>query len=440
MDKKICDILNEFDNNISKKYKTAEFKFNTNITPSSHQKYNSNNNLTSIFKSLINIDFTSGQKELLNMFIDNLNNDFSDKKLFCFSGRAGTGKTLTLSFLLKICEELGIRTLTGTFTGKASQVLREKGVNSDTLHSIMYKPITNDRGEIIGWEKNYNINCDILFIDEFSMLPDDMINDILNYDKVTIFFGDNAQLPPVKAEHTYLVDKVDLELKDICRQADGNPIIKWANKVRNGDGLPKNIKEKSDDGLFATLPTNSQYIERLKQEYDLIICGKNKTRERLNQEIRFYKNFSGILNEGEKLVILKNDKNKQVFNGQIIEVKKIISNEYYDSLGFKVIDIMTDDAGSLTICLDTLEKQDFNFNVTKKKKPKNYSYPIFVNYGWALTVHKCQGTEGEKVLLFADDLKFMYYMHDDKDVGKEMYSRALYTGITRAKKNCVVVI
>jgi len=392
--------------------------------------------------------------------IENKNNLFSNYKTkdgfkYCFSVPSGmlilrregsinitgnSGKTFTLSTVLKAFKMLNIETLTGTFTGKASQVLREKGVESYTLHSLMYKPNVDKYGKIIGWRKNETLNCDILFVDEYSMLSKELIEDILSYNKITIFFGDNKQLPPIGEQSLYLEDKTDVELTEICRQAKGNPIIKWANFVRDGNLLFKGIRDKSGDGIFATLDKNKDIdlIEKLKKTYTQMICGTNKMRHSLNQEYRKNMGYKEELYVGETLVVLKNDRNNEVFNGQILTITELVGKPYKDEIGLVVQDVKTD-CGDYTIYFEGLNNIEFNPNEITKLKQKDYNFPVLVNYSYALTVFKLQGSQSDKVLIFAYDMWFMYYRAENKKIGKEMMCRALYTAITRGIKKCIVV-
>lgn len=389
--------------------------------------------------------FTKGQKEFIDMFIHHAERKFEDKRTFVMSGRAGTGKSFVVSILIKVCEMLEFNCITGTFTGKASQVLRDKDVSSDTIHSQIYRPVLDEEtGKIIGWDKNEELDADIWFIDEFSMLHEDLINDVLSYGKVTIFTGDEKQLPPVGQDTLYLADRIEHTLDEIVRQARGNPLIKWANFVRDGKFLRAGIKDVNEKGSFITLDKNKDVaiINQLKQKCTQMICGTNKTRHMLNKEYRIKKKYFSILEVGEKLVVLKNDRNAEVFNGQIIEIQKLLKT-YVDFAGFNVQKVKTD-VGILHICLDTLSDPDikyddilFNSGLSKSKK---YSKPVFVNYSYALTVFKLQGSQSKSILLFANDLWFMKYRALDNDKGNELYLRSIYTGITRAEKNCIVVI
>jgi ATP-dependent exoDNAse (exonuclease V) alpha subunit len=394
---------------------------------------------------LSNIDFTQGQKDVINMFLDGVENGFKDKRTYVIQGKPGVGKSFTMSILIKIFELIGYYVKCGTFTGKASQVLRDKGVDSNTLHSLMYKPNIDENGKIISWSKNDNIECDVLYIDEFSMISKDLIEDIIGYNKITIFFGDKNQLMPIGEESMYLENCIDKELNEIVRQERDNPIIKVLNDILEGVELQKNMKLKTEQGLFATLDLNlnASTIEKLKYEYDIMICGTNKFRHMLNHQYRKHKGYKEYLCEGERIMILKNDKDNGIFNGQVLTVKNIIGKPEMDEAGFTVVDINTDD-GIYKISINGLLNPEFDFDdylfKNKVHKLKEYTKPAFVNYAYAITVHRSQGSEYTKVLVFSQDMKWMLYKQETKEKGQEMYKRALFTAISRTKNKCVVVM
>jgi exodeoxyribonuclease V len=386
-------------------------------------------------------NFTNSQSKVYDMFWEWF--DKKDDMTFVISGKAGVGKTYLISKLFEPIKNANLRYAIGTFTGKASDILRQRGIPSKTLHSIMYKPIIN-KGRIIGWTKEPYLEFDILFIDEFSMLSKDMINDLLAYNIKICFTGDLGQLPAIGEQCNYLQDKVNCELTEIVRQAEGNPIIKWANYVREGNFLYTGIKEKTEQGLFMTVDRRDvEFIEKAKEKCTQVIVGTNKFRHKLNLEYRIKKGMGKKLEVGESLVILKNNKNIGVFNGQIFEVKEIVSEIYKDDMGFNVINIMTEE-GKMTLCYDIILNPEFKYDEymwnNKKKKPKDYEEPVFTNMSYSLTCHKLQGSSSETCLIFANDMWFMKSMAKTVEEGNEMYLKAIYTGITRSVKNCIVVI
>lgn len=393
------------------------------------------------------ITFSKDQSNCMDMFVDKLKNNFKGVETLGFSGRAGSGKSVMLAKMVEMCDMLKINYCVATFTGKASQILRDKGVKSaQTIHSLMYKPITDDKtGRITGWKKSVFLPFSIIFLDEYSMISKNIVLDLMKYKIPIVFLGDKKQLPPISEPCSILEDRIDYELHEVLRQAEGNPIIKNANDVRDGKPLRVGIKEKTEQGLFITLDKmkDRDLIQSIKLKATQIICGKNKTRHDLNSEYREMTGKKGLYEIGEKLVILKNNKSTGVFNGQIIEILEILDEPYKDWVGFTRQLVRTSD-GDFEICLDTLIDYDFNFQepLALKKAWTNVNYvePLFVNMAYCLTTHKLQGSQSETTLIFASDLLFMKYMNKDINVGQEMYQRSIYTAVTRSTKNCIVVL
>jgi len=398
-----------------------------------------------LFKLISNIDFTQGQKEVIDMLLEGAKNDFEDKQTYVIQGKPGVGKSFTMSMLIKIFEMIDLKVKCGTFTGKASQVLREKGVDSNTLHSLMYKPNTDEGGRIINWSKNDDIECDILFIDEFSVLTKELVEDIISYGKITIFFGDKNQLFAIGENSMYLEQHIDIELNEVVRQEANNPIILILNQILEDKKLTKGIKMKNGQGIFVTLDENKDedLIDKLKYSYDMMLCGTNSARHTLNYQYRKNKGYKKYLEIGERLTILKNDRESGISNGQTLIVNKILSKPIKDEAGFTVIEIESDD-DIYNIAIDGLLNPKFDFNKYSYKNKihliKEYSKPAFVNFGYSTTVFRAQGSEFDKVLIFAKDFNWILYRQETREKGVELYKRALFTAISRAKQKCVVVL
>ena len=391
--------------------------------------------------------FTEGQQKVIDSFLEIYSNGFKPSE-FKVSGHAGSGKTVVLSTLCKICDKLGVNYAVVTLTGKASDVLRSKGVHrAQTIHSMMYSPITDDKtGKIIKWSKSKSLEYDIIFIDEYVMVSKNILDDIRGYNKTIFMLGDVGQLTAIGTKDESVLNNLNVEMTEVLRQANDNPIIKYANMIRNGINIKNNTYEKNEHGIFMTLhrEKDAETIEKLKLKVDQIICGRNATRHKINNEIREKLGYTSYLSEGEKLVILRNDKNYAVFNGQIINADKIVGVPFTDKYGFNCQEIETE-LGNLIICIDSLINPDFDFQekigINKTYLDRDYVEPVFCNSGIALTLHKCQGSGMESILFFANDLYFMKFVGGcSVEEGIKNLNRATYTGITRAIKNCFIVI
>jgi len=384
---------------------------------------------------------TSCQKDFINLILNNAREGFENQKIFTISGIAGSGKSYALGVLTKI---LNLATqysfTTGTFTGKASDVLRNKGVDSYTLHSIMYSPNINKHGKITSWKIKNDINEDIIFVDEFGVLDNRLIHDLLKMSKIIVFLGDENQLGAISTDKKIfdykLEEYIDLRMTTIVRQEEGNPIVHYANQISDNKMPKTGLRIKNDKGAFATFSSKDvDMIEKAKNYCDLIVVGANKMRAKLNEEIRDKKGYTKLVEKGEVMMLLRNCKVTGTFNGQtitILDTGELFEDEY----GFKCINVNSD-IGEVKISLDVLfdDNYDFNLEVYKNKclLDDNYIPPLFIRHGTVVTAYKAQGTTCESVLVYTNDMNFMKSKKDG-------FRKSVYSAVTRASKNCFIVL
>jgi len=327
-------------------------------------------------------------------------------------GFAGTGKT---TLIRKFIDEkpFGTKIAVAAFTGKATHVLRKKGMhNATTLHRMMYSPECVD-GECTFIRKSKeDFTENLIFVDEGSTVNLKLFDDILYFQKPTIFVGDMGQLEPI-GDDPKLMANPDVQLTQIHRQAAESPIIDFSRRIRTG--------EEFDycDGDLSIVPPGDPMDYAM--DVDQVICGFNRTRYELNEQIRERKDMKGLLSVGDKMVCLNNNMLFGVFNGMIATVESIVDEfrEYY------ICDMRTEDDSliqSLSISKALIRKQvrpsDFRF----EKKT------TYWDYGYALTCHKCQGSEWDKVLV-------VHEVHESWS-----NKRWSYTAATRASSKLVYMI
>lgn len=175
----------------------------------------------------------------------------------------------------------------------------------------------------------------------------------------------------------------------------------------------------------------------------VILCGMNKTRVAYNTKVRLIQGFAQKGGKypikGERLICLKNDAVTNFRNGQLLRVcedtKPIepSSSCYITSLEEFPSDLVSY-AGSLhcpdiQVAMRQLQEERTALNTLLEKNRQ--TDPLLLDYGYALSVHKAQGSEWERVLLIDERNR---YMSDDD------YTRWLYTtGVTRAKERLLIV-
>jgi exodeoxyribonuclease-5 len=346
-------------------------------------------------------------------------------QIYRLFGYAGTGKT----FLSKvIAEELDVKVAYASFTGKAALVMQKKGCyGAKTIHSLIYMMIGEDKDGSPIFDLNPAseiTNVDLVIIDEVSMVGESLAKDLLSFNKPILVLGDPEQLPPVKDAGFFTDHEPDFMLTEIHRQALDNPIIRIASDARRGVALKKgNYDDKVR--ILARRDYDPMAMLEIFMESDQLIVGLNKTRHVCNELIREKLGREDHMPVvGDRLVCLRNNRAKNLLNGGLWCVDQIIQS--YES-------------GIVTM----LKSEDFE----KPTFVRAYTHPLFFegkeadldwkikknydefNYSYALTCHKCQGSQFNNVTLLNESASF-----------REDAKRWLYTGITRAEDKLTIFI
>lgn len=357
-------------------------------------------------------------------------------------GYAGTGKTTLLAFFRRALHknQASLRVAFCSYTGKATQVLRKKlfdhgavfgGDETRTIHSLIYKAVTNVHGQIIGWKRRAQseVEFDLLVVDEASMVDAELWQDLLFFELPIIAVGDHGQLPPVSGSFN-LMDNPQLRLEKIHRQAEDNPIIKLSVMAREhgaighgdyGGGVRKMTMEDAADPL-------ENIFRTFTGDY-MLLCGYNATRVRLNSMVRGALGFASPLPSiNDRVICLRNNRDKEVYNGMLgylKELSKLAGDKY------KATIVMDSFSGDF-LYEGIISSEQFNSSTTLNNiagYAKTKAMDLF-DFGYALTVHKAQGSQAKKVVLFEE----RFARQDEA-----MWRRWLYTGITRAEEELLLI-
>lgn len=342
--------------------------------------------------------------------------DSSGIDLMLINGYAGTGKTSSLSSLVKVLKEFSRLFVLMAPTGRAAKVLAGyTGCKALTIHKKIYRQRSMKDG-IGQFTLDINKSKNTIFIvDEASLISSAygdssvfgsgrLLDDLVNYVRSNsgnklILIGDSAQLPPVGEEISnalsldYLRIYGEVEyslLKEVVRQEKDSGILYNATVIREmiergQSGFPP----LRTDGFEDVENISGEYlIESISSSYDrwgidesLVLCRSNKRANRYNQGIRakiLYREER--VNSGDKLMVVKNcyqfleeiEDLDFIANGDVAELVKIGGYEERYGLNFAQATLRFADYNNVEvkakIILDTLESETASLSLDQNRK------------------------------------------------------------------------
>ena len=350
-------------------------------------------------------------------------------KIMVLTGGPGTGKTTTTMGIISAYRMVGCKILLAAPTGRAAKRMSEAtGMEAKTIHRLLeFKPPE-------GYQKNEDkpLDGDVLILDECSMVDVILMYNLLKAipeHMSLILVGDTDQLPSVGAGNV-LKDVIDsgripvVRLTRIFRQAQGSRIIMNAHRINKGEAIDMRGGKESDF-FFAGKETNEEVVDTLVK-----YCTQNLPRyyhvdafrdiqvltpmqrgtcgaANLNQVLQEAMNPTRIfLHRGgtqyrlhDKVMQIRNDYDKEVFNGDIGTVTRVDMEERE----------LTVDFDGRAVVYDVTELDELAL-------------------AYAVTIHKAQGSEYPIVVMPFTMSHFVMLQRN-----------LLYTGVTRAKKILVLI-
>jgi exodeoxyribonuclease V alpha subunit len=356
-----------------------------------------------------------------------------NQKMLVVTGGPGTGKTTIVQAITLLYRQLRAVVLLAAPTGRAAKRLSETtGQTAKTLHRLLeYSPMKG------GFERNDKkpLDCELLIVDEFSMIDMQLMTHLLKavpLHATLILVGDVNQLPSV-GPGNILRDIIDAKtvpvvtLDQIFRQAKDSSIVVNAHRINAGLMPLFDQAEKDGAGDFFFIeqgdPDKTLEIilelaaERIPRRFGLnpvddvqvltpmhrgTLGAKNLNRQLqrlLNPQQVYMKRGEQMLQIGDKVMQIRNNYEKEVFNGDIGRIATI-------------------DAQANTIC------------VRFDERPVTYAFSELeeLALAYAVSIHKAQGSEFPAVVM---PVSTQHYVLLQRNL--------IYTGVTRAKRLAVLV-
>ena len=389
-------------------------------------------------ENILNIKFENLQRQAIFEAFQN--------GILVLTGGPGTGKTTTLNAIIKLFEYRDLKIELAAPTGRAAKRMTELcGREAKTIHRLLEVEWSDDDKRSFARNEKNPLDCDVIIIDEASMIDVLLFSDLLKALKISariIIVGDSDQLPSIGAGNVLadiLLSDIfpSIRLKKVFRQAQKSKIITNAHAIIRGE-LP-DFSDKQSDCFFlhrtdkyATVETVMDLVcNRLPSAYEInpltdiqVLCPSKKMdtgtvnlnnlmQEKLNPHIggEPQLSFKGFyLRVGDKVMQIKNNYDLQykkdngeygtgVFNGDVgyitdIDIRGGILKVRYDD---KVATYFSEDLSQLELA-------------------------------YAVTVHKSQGSEYDYVIIPLMDVP-----------SRLKYRNLLYTAVTRAKKMLILV-
>ncbi|MBQ8418024.1 MAG: ATP-dependent RecD-like DNA helicase [Phascolarctobacterium sp.] len=352
--------------------------------------------------------------------------------VFVLTGGPGTGKTTVVKGILNVLEKAGCRILLAAPTGRAARRLAESaGHPALTVHRLLEYQPSGGSGFDFGKDDQDPLDAEAIIIDEASMLDISLTYHLLKAVPGgcrLIFVGDVDQLPSVGAG-SVLKDIIRskkmpvVRLENVFRQAEVSPIVRNAHSINRG-----RMPEFTDNDEFKLIEFANELAaaEHVARTYaDLVAASdwrsvqvlspmhKNPCGvQNLNKILQQYMNPPGsnkpevnipgnVLRVGDKVMQIRNNYEKEVFNGDIGRVVRV-------------------EGKSVTVAYPERAEGD---NVTYAQSELEE-----LQLAYAMSVHKSQGSEYPNVILLMVPSHYIMLQRN-----------LLYTAVTRAKKQVLLV-
>jgi exodeoxyribonuclease V alpha subunit len=352
-------------------------------------------------------------------------------KLLVITGGPGTGKTTLVASLIEILAKKGQQIILASPTGRAAKKLSQvTGKEAKTIHRLLeYSPKKK------AWKRNEErpLKGDLIIVDEASMIDLILMHHLLKaiHPKASlILVGDADQLPSVGPGNVLrdIIKSEKIEvvfLKDIYRQAQESLIILNAHRVNQGLFPGLKTKQKQRDFYFIQEEDPEKVLETIKILYRQKIpqaFGFNP-KEDIQVLTPTHKGIVGVTNLNRELQALLNPRRQEITSGnkafcledKVMQIKNNYEKEVFNGDIGRVVKIDPEEQ-EITVAFET---QQVTYNSHEMEE---------LTLAYAISVHKSQGSEYAAVIM---PLLTQHYIMLQRNL--------LYTAITRAKKLMVLI-
>lgn len=424
---------------------------------------------------LTRADLSPDQKTVYESILDWTKSQRGD--LLTVGGVAGSGKSTLLGLL---AAETDLKIAYICFTGRASSVLGRKlkaaGVETTsrsqadderrtsgrwghlfyspfsaeasypfcgTIHRLVRRAvIDNVTEELLGWAEREQLdrNYDLIVLDEASMVDSKLIHSIKRHGVRILAVGDHGQLAPVMGDGS-LMQNPDLRLEKIHRQAEGSPIIQLSRAIRERGVMDRSLADGRRLIFGSVADLRRKVLPEIIQKPRLdtaFLCWRNQTRIETNRTAREYLGYAGLPPQlGEPIICLRNyppvyngmrglmvDSSVQPFPEEwwVLRARIEFPDEGIPAAGYEV-------------CRDQFHRPE-TFKSVDELKAKGIKVGSMgdagrlFDFGYALTVHKSQGSQFQHAVVMVD------WRQNYQD---EAMRRLAYTAVTRASERLTVL-
>lgn len=366
-------------------------------------------------------------------------------RIMVLTGGPGTGKTTTVNAILSLYEASYDRVALCAPTGRAAKRMSElTGHKASTIHRLLEVDYTSGTLRFIHNAKNL-LKCDVVILDEVSMVDVKLFQALLAALRPScriVLVGDADQLPSVGpgnilGEILRAGTLPTVRLNEVFRQAGESLIVRNAHRIVNGE-MPQSGGKNDDFFMIESVGLACQRLvcdlvtTRLPQAYGFdpvrdiqVLC---PTKVGPTGSVELNRRLQELLNPPKpgKPQIGSSDGGRVLRLGdKVMQIKNDYDITYERNGAEAGVGAYNGDMGIVT-AVDTE-----NRTVTVQMDDRRYTYTADqlneLEPAYAVTVHKSQGSEFPAVVLPAADVP-----------ARLCYRNLLYTGVTRARKLCVL--